>query len=343
MLVSEVPALRDYFQPVALAGAVTTAPVPVTVFGDRLVLWRSRPDGPVQAAVDECPHRGARLSQGWVTDGCLVCPYHGWEFAEGGGCTRIPQNPPELPVPPRARLVPVLAEERYGYVWVCVGMPRAPVPTFPRVDDPGYELRHEFLEVWEASAPRIVDNSLDIGHVAFVHRGTIGDPDNPDLPPFTVVRHPHGLAFDLSYWSRVDEQQKRNLGIDDDLVERTVHVDLVQPLVFTAVLGYPNGVEHVLYKGATPIDDHRSLFWQAVARNDDPRDRWEGIVATDRAVTDEDRPILEGVPADFPLEVTTEIHTRSDRMTVEYRRLLAGLAAEAPVPPRPDRAWARSV
>ena len=27
-----------------------------------------------------CPHRGAPLAEGWVADGCLVCPWHGWSF-----------------------------------------------------------------------------------------------------------------------------------------------------------------------------------------------------------------------------------------------------------------------
>lgn len=343
MLISEVPALREYFYPVAYAADVTDQPMACMLFGETYVLWRSRPDGPVLAAADQCPHRGAQLSQGWITDGCLVCPYHGWRFAEGGGCTRIPQNPPELPIPPRARLLPILAEERYGLVWMCVGMPRAGVPELPRADEPDFELHHEFLEEWDTCAFRVMDNSLDNAHVSFVHRGTIGDIDNPLLPPFRVERHEHGLRFDLSYVSRADEQQQRNLGISEPLVERKMHYDLVQPMVHTVVINYPNGVVHVLYKGASPIDDERSLFFQFIARNDQPGDRWDSIVAVERAVTLEDKPILSAMPADFPLEVTTELHTRCDRMTVEYRRLLAELAAEAPVAPRPDREWARQL
>ena len=344
MLISEIPALREYFYPVARSADLAENPLRVELFGEGYVVWRAGADEPAAAAADECPHRGARMSQGWMSNGCLVCPYHGWEFTAGGACTRIPQNEDHLPIPPRARLVPVVCEERYGLVWLCVGMPRTGVPELPAASLPGYEGRVEFLEEWAASAPRVVDNSLDISHVAWVHRGTIGDPNQPRLSPFTVERHEHGLRFHLQYESRMDDAQRRNLGLEGEFARRDTWVDLLQPLVFSAVLRYPNGVEHVLFKGASPIDDRRCLFWQVAFRNDAPQeDRWQTIVAMDRAVTNEDRPILEGIVSDFPFDVGTEVHTRSDRMTVEYRRLLASLAAESALPVRPDDEWSRTL
>ncbi|NBB18011.1 Rieske 2Fe-2S domain-containing protein [Runella sp. CRIBMP] len=39
---------------------------------------------------DICPHRGAPLSQGWVQNGELVCPYHGWCFNNKGKNTFVP-------------------------------------------------------------------------------------------------------------------------------------------------------------------------------------------------------------------------------------------------------------
>ena len=52
----------------------------------------------------------------------------------------------------------------------------------------------------------------------------------------------------------------------------------------------------------------------------------EQIAAVDRVVQSEDRRLLEAVNPDFPLDVTSELHTRSDRMTLEYRRVLGDLA-----------------
>jgi nitrite reductase/ring-hydroxylating ferredoxin subunit len=27
-----------------------------------------------------CPHRGGPLAEGFVADGCIICPWHGWGF-----------------------------------------------------------------------------------------------------------------------------------------------------------------------------------------------------------------------------------------------------------------------
>lgn len=343
MLVSEVPALREYWYPVGYSTDLGAEPISVRLFSEDYVVWRPGPDAAVHAAVDECPHRSARLSQGWITDGCLVCPYHGWRFDGTGACVEIPSNDPDLPIPPRAHVQSMLVEERYGLVWVCVGMPRAPVPTLPELEDPEYTLIHEVMQRWQASAPRITDNALDVSHVSWVHRETVGDPDNPRLSDFKVAREGESLRFSVSYQSRVKGVQAANVGMAEGLTTRTTHAELVQPFVFRGVLEYENGLKHVLFKTATPIDDRSTLFCQFIARNDDPSpEKIEGIRAVDVAVQEEDRRLLEAINPNFPIETTTEIHTRSDRMTIEYRRILADLAAESALA-RPDSSWAHRV
>ena len=42
------------------------------------------------AAIHYDPHRNARLSDGLVTEGCLRCPYHGWEFDAEGAVAHVP-------------------------------------------------------------------------------------------------------------------------------------------------------------------------------------------------------------------------------------------------------------
>lgn len=36
--------------------------------------------GRLAALYDECPHRGALLSEGTIENGRLVCSWHGWSF-----------------------------------------------------------------------------------------------------------------------------------------------------------------------------------------------------------------------------------------------------------------------
>lgn len=116
--------------PVALARDLPRLCVmPVWVDGTQLALWRSA-TGRVAAWADRCPHRGMRLSHGFVRGEALSCIYHGWSYGTDGQCLRIPAHP-DL-VPPDAIRVPVYhAMESGGVVWVATQATDA-LP--PRVD-----------------------------------------------------------------------------------------------------------------------------------------------------------------------------------------------------------------
>lgn len=101
--------------------------MPVCVDGIELALWRSATDR-VAAWADRCPHRGMRLSHGFVRGGALSCIYHGWSYGADGHCLRIPAHP-DL-APPDAIRVPVFqAMEGCGVVWVATQATDALPPT----------------------------------------------------------------------------------------------------------------------------------------------------------------------------------------------------------------------
>jgi NAD(P)H-dependent nitrite reductase small subunit len=61
---------------------------------------------------DVCPHRGAPLHEGFVTDGYVTCPWHQWNFQLSDGvCRNIPG----------ARVASYRAEVRDGTVWIDLG------------------------------------------------------------------------------------------------------------------------------------------------------------------------------------------------------------------------------
>lgn len=74
------------------------------VCGVDIVVWREQ-TGTVHAWPDRCPHRGMRLSLGFVRGDQLGCPYHGWRFGADGECRFIPAQPqasvPRAPVASR--------------------------------------------------------------------------------------------------------------------------------------------------------------------------------------------------------------------------------------------------
>lgn len=100
---------------------------PVIVNGQALAVWRGE-EGPVRIWEDRCPHRGMRLSFGFVRDNTLRCIYHGWAYGTDGQCTEIPAHP--ALAPPKticANAFP--AETRYGIVWTRLSKDgEAPLP-----------------------------------------------------------------------------------------------------------------------------------------------------------------------------------------------------------------------
>ncbi|MBF0870996.1 MAG: Rieske 2Fe-2S domain-containing protein [Gluconobacter japonicus] len=108
--------MTDWF-PLALGMDVPSeTAAPARLHGKEIALWRGA-DGQVHAWEDHCPHRGMRLSFGFVRNGNLACLYHGWQFGADAACRHIPAHP-ELRVPGTIHAHAYRAEERAGVIWV---------------------------------------------------------------------------------------------------------------------------------------------------------------------------------------------------------------------------------
>ena len=79
---------KNFWWPLEWAEVVKAKPVRMRALGQDFVLFRTA-EGRAQVMSDLCIHRGGALSDGWVEDGCLVCPYHGWKYRPEGDCVRI--------------------------------------------------------------------------------------------------------------------------------------------------------------------------------------------------------------------------------------------------------------
>lgn len=48
-------------------------------------------DGAFFALENTCPHQGGPLGEGTIEDGCVTCPWHGWQFdVQTGACQNMP-------------------------------------------------------------------------------------------------------------------------------------------------------------------------------------------------------------------------------------------------------------
>jgi phenylpropionate dioxygenase-like ring-hydroxylating dioxygenase large terminal subunit len=273
---------------------------------------------------------------GWVKDCHLVCPYHGWEWDAEGRTQRIPQFP-DAPHPTKSGLTMVAAQERYGWVWICLagedeGGPVAGIPEVPEFGAPGWRVVPEKMWEFDCTAMHLVENNVDPGHVAFVHRGTFGNPDNAELTDQRVERTTFGLrtATEVPVESRPGE-----VGSTVRSTVSEVHLPFFMQLHIT----YPDGLGHVMLKAITPVDDVRCTILQTVLRTDTEADRPAAeILAFDDEVEQEDATLLNRLPDEFPLAPYLNAHAKADRNSLLLRRLYSELATGRWLPTAEPRA-----
>lgn len=327
MLVTKQNVFRRFWYPVIPVSHLADGPKPFKLLGEDIVVWLGASGQPC-AVVDRCCHRSAQLSRGFLENGNVVCGYHGWAFDGAGACVRVPQAKDQNR-PINFKIAGFRAANRYGYVWVCLEEPLAEIPEFEEAGDPRFRRIDQFYEVWRCAGLRLMENSFDNSHVAFVHRDTFGNVDEPEPASAEVTETGYGLEFK----SEIPVVNRGALGeaVTGAGEGRTVrHTTARWYMPFTRKLGitYPSGLKHSIVTSATPIDDGSSMIVQFVFRNDtEEQAKAADIIAFDRRVTDEDRPILESTEFDVPLEVTSrrEFHMPSDKPGLIMRRRLLEL------------------
>ncbi len=313
------------WHPVAASAGVIGAPVAARLLERELVLWRAA-DGAVHAWADRCPHRGARLSMGRVEADRLECPYHGWQFAAGGQCVQVPALPGFTP--PAGQGAQVFeAREACGLVWVRLDLGCAPgasaLPAFAAEADA--HLRKLLCGPYDVatSAPRIVENFLDMAHFGFVHEGWLGARTAATIDAYSVERTPTGLlATQCKAW----QPQSSPQATGPAQVEYTYEVTAPYTAVLTklpdaaavAIAGYRESIALFI----CPLAPEASRVWfrLAVADFDSPDDK---LRAFQHTIFTQDQPVLESQqPRRLPLDLRAELHTAADKSSSMYRRFL---------------------
>ena len=316
-----------HWHPVATSGQVTRSPAAAVLLEHDLVLWRDR-DGTVRAWDDACPHRGARLSAGRVLDDGLrlACPYHGWQFGVDARCEAIPSAPGFQPPPGhRARVRDAL--ERHGLVWVrLAGGGEAAPPPFDAEDDP--RLRKVTCGPYDvpSSAPRVVENFLDLAHFGFVHAGSLGDPERVAIGDYQVDETPTGV---VATGSRVWQPASSVQAAGGAWVEYTYAV--VGP--YTALLtkapqaggALIDGFREAIALFVCPVTPESCRVWFRLAIADFTSDD-DRLRAFQDAIFAQDAPIVASQrPRRLPLDPAAELHCAADRASAAYRRMLRRL------------------
>ena len=138
-----------------------------------LVLWRDT-TGKIACIEDKCCHRGASLSCGKIHQSVLACPFHGFEFNEKGEVVSVPANGRNTKVPDTMKVNSYYTYESYGLIWLWWGeKDKKTSEPFFFSELSGFSYS-SFKDHWAVHYSRAIENQLDVVHLPFVHKTTIG-------------------------------------------------------------------------------------------------------------------------------------------------------------------------
>jgi vanillate O-demethylase monooxygenase subunit len=315
--------LELFWHPVCTLAEVEQAaphPLAVTLLGRRLAV-AGLAEARVAVLADRCAHRSTRLSIGWIEGESVRCAYHGWRWAPDGSCLEVPAMP-DGPVPPRARVDGYQAKVAYDLVWVRLDdAAGTSIPANPAWADPTMKVLAGAPYTWPVSAPRRVENFVDLAHFAWVHDGTLGRRDAPVPPVPAVSRADSELRF---------EYEPPAMEPDDKALYGWSRYRMPMPLTVDIEFQQASQARRHLWMSASPIDQASCRCFWFVSRDDDLDGDDAAHMAFQDVVLAEDEPVVCAQdPPEIPLDPLAEVSVRTDRVSIEYRRWLKELVVAA--------------
>ena len=323
VLPAEHEMLRHVWFPLARVEDVAkTGVVGANILGEDLVVYRVAGVSTVAGAY--CPHRGMALSLGQLTRDTLECPYHGWRFAPGTGeCAAVPSLP-DRPPPPRSGLKVYRSTEAYGHVWAALDDPDLDLPHLPEAFDPGWQFEHGGPTDLGCGLRQVTENFRDMSHFAFVHRVSMGPNVAQVIEPYRM----EGSGTELRWVTDVDLGGTALSGNSGLAGKQEFSFFVSVPMFATVRAEFPGGGHSLVIQFATPIsaDGLRVRHFWSIGIDAAVPELHDADIAQmrqwEQEIFDEDFVILDKLrPAEAPLDSHSQAHTRSDKFSLEYRRV----------------------
>jgi vanillate O-demethylase monooxygenase subunit len=256
------------------------------ICNEDVVLYRGG-DGVVHALEDYCPHRGTPLSLGFLSDGELVCGYHGLKMGCEGKTISMPGQ--RVRAFPTIRVFPVI--EKYGFIWLWPGDPKLAteeaLPHLEWFDNPQWAYAGGLYHV-KCNYQLMVDNLMDLTHETYVHSDSIGQKEIDETPCVTEVDGNHVSTSRFMenimpppFW----KMALKGNGLADDVpVDRwqicrfspPSHIILEVGVAHAGKGGYNAPDEHKVYSRVidflTPETDTSLWYFWGMARKFNPQD-----------------------------------------------------------------------
>ena len=228
----------------------------------------------------------------------------------------------------RIRLLPV--RPQYGYLWTSLGEPPADLFEMPEYHHPKRRNMNAGSVGVATSAPRVVENFLDLAHFPYVHDGALG-----------VLPHTEVVDYDVTVTNGEVHATKC------DFLVPKVGVNFDAPVVMRYRYRVPLPFCVMLYYDSLPdpsLEDICAIWIQPMRSDLIRAHNYMGVIDDDSSDSEikayqllifaQDKPILENQhPKLLPLDPRAETPIRADRSAIVYRRWLSDLGVTYGVVP----------
>lgn len=317
---------RNLWYVIAPVSALGEAVLPVRLLGQQFVAFRDT-EGQPRLLAGTCVHRGAALAGGRNVTGTLECPYHGWRFAGDGHCVHIPAQP-DLPVPRKARVDAYPVVEHRGWLWAFLGdLPASERPALPELawmNDPAVRVVRGHYD-WDAGWERVMENGLDFAHAPFVHGTTFGDPEHPEIEPFSVCEDDAWSAHADMIMRRPRRSLLTRRPLQGERIAVTTTPGFHMSGPCTTLHLNPRKDWHIHIVAAhVPLDASHTRTWWAMGRTFMRSAVFDGqTIRRNLRIFEQDHAVLQHVrPEKVPDDWQTEVSVKSDALQIAFRRHL---------------------
>jgi len=283
------------------------------VFDQEIIIWKKKER--IMAWENLCIHRGSRLSLGSINNGILKCAYHGWEYNQDAQCVKIPSQP-DIKIPKKACVKSYKVIEKMNMVWINLSKEVNDFVNIKEFNESNFNHVASGPYIMNASAPRAIENFLDVAHFPFVHENHLGVKDKPMIDDYDVVSSNKGIhASNVKIFQPNPDGTNKS---GEVIYDYHVH----SPFVASLGKDVSKNERFVLVFYVTPISETESMIYTLTLMNfgklDDKivRDYQDFITAQDVPIVESQRPEL------LPMDLQEELSIRSDKISIAYRRYL---------------------
>jgi phenylpropionate dioxygenase-like ring-hydroxylating dioxygenase large terminal subunit len=211
---------------------------------------------------------------------------------------------------------------KFGYVWTTLGRPDHELFDIPEYAEPDRRNMNAASVGLHCSAPRAVENFLDLGHFAFVHTNYLGVEPHTEIKPYKVeVSAERGeiVATKCLAYQPIASLVATE-GYEVEYLYRVPHP-------YCAILYKANAADltrqDVIAIFLQPSSEERVVAHMLLSMLDEGSTDTE-MRAFQQLIFSQDKPILENQqPKRLPLALRSELSAKADASSSVYRRWLA--------------------